>query len=98
MRSERGWWADMLRPLLGASAERLQLKPIFISSPTLVAQSAFRMYFVTGKCGATSPGAGSATGLEWWLADQGGRGISGRRRIDALHQSAERILTRQSAA
>ena len=46
---ERGWWAQLLRPFIGASAERWQLKPIFISSPTLVAQSAFRMYFVTGE-------------------------------------------------
>jgi len=46
---ERGWWADALRPLLGASAERLQLKPIFISSPTLVAAAALRMFFVTGE-------------------------------------------------
>jgi len=46
---ERGWWADLLRPLLGASAERLQLKPIFISSPTLIAAAAFRMFFVTGE-------------------------------------------------
>src|SRR5215813_11732047 len=46
---ERGWWADLLRPLLGASAERWQLKPIFISSPTLVAQAAWRMFFVTGE-------------------------------------------------
>jgi ABC-type nitrate/sulfonate/bicarbonate transport system permease component len=45
----RGWWADTLRPLLGESAERLQLKPIFISSPTLVAAAAFRMFFVTGE-------------------------------------------------
>ncbi len=34
---ERGWWAACCTPLLGASAERWQLKPIFISSPTLVA-------------------------------------------------------------
>ena len=46
---ERGWWARLLHPLLGASAERWQLKPIFISSPTLVAQAAFRMFFVTGE-------------------------------------------------
>jgi NitT/TauT family transport system permease protein len=46
---ERGWWAELLRPILGASAERFQLKPIFISSPTLVAQTAFRMFFVTGE-------------------------------------------------
>jgi ABC-type nitrate/sulfonate/bicarbonate transport system permease component len=46
---ERGWWADVLRPLLGAPAERLQLRPIFISSPTLIAAAAFRMFFVTGE-------------------------------------------------
>jgi NitT/TauT family transport system permease protein len=46
---ERGWWADALRPLIGASAERWQLRPIFISSPTLVVQSAWRMFFVTGE-------------------------------------------------
>jgi NitT/TauT family transport system permease protein len=46
---ERGWWADALRPLLGKSAERLQLERIFISSPTLVASAAFRMFFVTGE-------------------------------------------------
>jgi NitT/TauT family transport system permease protein len=45
----RGWWAEALRPLLGAAAERWQLKPIFISSPTLIAQAAFRMFFVTGE-------------------------------------------------
>ena len=46
---ERGWWADALRPLLGDSAQRLKLKPIFISSPTLIAAAAFRMFFVTGE-------------------------------------------------
>jgi ABC-type nitrate/sulfonate/bicarbonate transport system permease component len=46
---ERGWWTDLLRPLLGASAERFTLKPIFISSPTLVALAAWRMFFVTGE-------------------------------------------------
>ena len=46
---ERGWWAQALRPLIGAAAERWQLKPIFISSPTLVAQAAFRMFFVSGE-------------------------------------------------
>jgi ABC-type nitrate/sulfonate/bicarbonate transport system permease component len=46
---ERGWWASLLEPMAGASAERLRLKPIFISSPTLVLQAAFRMFFVTGE-------------------------------------------------
>jgi ABC-type nitrate/sulfonate/bicarbonate transport system permease component len=46
---ERGWWASLLEPVAGTSAERLRLKPIFISSPTLVLQAAFRMFFVTGE-------------------------------------------------
>ena len=34
----RGWWADALRPLIGAAAERWTIKPIFISSPTRIAK------------------------------------------------------------
>jgi ABC-type nitrate/sulfonate/bicarbonate transport system permease component len=45
---ERGWWAQLLHPLLGAQALRFQLKPIFISSPTRIARTAFEMFFVTG--------------------------------------------------
>jgi hypothetical protein len=45
---ERGWWAELLQPLLGPQAARFQLKPIFISSPTRVARMAFDMFFVTG--------------------------------------------------
>jgi NitT/TauT family transport system permease protein len=46
---ERGWWADLLRPLIGAAADRWAVKPIFISSPTRVATAAYRMFFVTGE-------------------------------------------------
>ncbi len=46
---QRGWWARLLQPIFGISAERLRLKPIFISSPTRVLQAAYRMYFVTGE-------------------------------------------------
>ena len=46
---ERGWWATLLSPVLGEAAERWQLKPIFISSPTLVAKAAWQMFFVTGE-------------------------------------------------
>jgi ABC-type nitrate/sulfonate/bicarbonate transport system permease component len=46
---ERAWWADLLRPLLGDSADRWAVKPIFISSPTRVATAAYRMFFVTGE-------------------------------------------------
>ena len=45
----RGWWAEALRPLLGAAAERWTIKPIFISSPTRIAQAAYRMFLVTGE-------------------------------------------------
>ncbi len=45
---ERGWWAELLQPLLGPQAMRFQLKPIFISSPTRIARMAFDMFFVTG--------------------------------------------------
>jgi NitT/TauT family transport system permease protein len=45
----RGWWAQLLHPLLGAASERWQLKPIFISSPTLVVTAAWRMFFMTGE-------------------------------------------------
>ncbi len=60
---ERGWWADLLRPLLGPSAERWQLKPIFISSPTLVARAAWNLFFVTGEIWSDL----AASGLEYLL-------------------------------
>jgi ABC-type nitrate/sulfonate/bicarbonate transport system permease component len=43
----RGWWADVLTPLLGA-AEHLRIRPIFISSPTRVVAAGYRLFFVTG--------------------------------------------------
>jgi NitT/TauT family transport system permease protein len=46
---ERGWWSDLLRPVIGAEAERWRIKPIFISSPALIVQAAYRMFFVTGE-------------------------------------------------
>ena len=45
----RGWWADLLAPLIGSSAEVLRLKPIFVSTPSAVAGAGFRLYFVTGE-------------------------------------------------
>jgi ABC-type nitrate/sulfonate/bicarbonate transport system permease component len=45
----RGWWAEALRPLIGASADRWVVKPIFISSPTRVVEAAWRMFVVTGE-------------------------------------------------
>lgn len=45
----RGWWADLLRPMIGPAAERWMVRPIFVSSPTRVAEAAYRMYFVTGE-------------------------------------------------
>jgi ABC-type nitrate/sulfonate/bicarbonate transport system permease component len=46
---ERGWWSDLLRPLLGEGADRWRIRPIFISSPTLILQAAYRMFFITGE-------------------------------------------------
>jgi NitT/TauT family transport system permease protein len=46
---ERGWWADLMRPLVGEAAERWRVKPIFISSPSRIAAAAYRMFFVTGE-------------------------------------------------
>ena len=45
----RGWWADLLSPLVGASAEALRLKPIFVSSPSAVAAAAWSLFVTTGK-------------------------------------------------
>ena len=45
----RGWWAELLQPLLGPQAARFALKPIFISSPTRIAVAAYRMFVVTGE-------------------------------------------------
>jgi NitT/TauT family transport system permease protein len=45
----RGWWAELLTPLIGPHAARLQLKPIFISSPLRIVRAAYRMFFVTGE-------------------------------------------------
>lgn len=45
----RGWWADLLTPLIGASAERWRIKPIFVSSPTVIAVSFYQTFFVTGE-------------------------------------------------
>jgi NitT/TauT family transport system permease protein len=45
----RGWWADLLSPLLGRSAEALRVKPIFVSSPSAVAAAAWSLFVVNGK-------------------------------------------------
>lgn len=45
----RGWWADLLSPLLGHAADALRLKPIFVSSPSAVAAAAWSLFCVSGK-------------------------------------------------
>ena len=45
----RGWWADLLAPLLGPTAQALRLKPIFVSSPSAVAAAAWSLFVVSGK-------------------------------------------------
>ena len=44
----RGWWADVLTPLLGRSADALRLKPIFVSSPSAVAAAAWSLFVTKG--------------------------------------------------
>jgi ABC-type nitrate/sulfonate/bicarbonate transport system permease component len=45
----RGWWAHLLRPVIGPAAEHWVVRPIFVSSPTRIAEAAYRMYFITGE-------------------------------------------------
>jgi ABC-type nitrate/sulfonate/bicarbonate transport system permease component len=45
----RGWWADLLHPLLGSGTDALRVKPIMLSSPSTIAATAWQMYFVTGE-------------------------------------------------
>ena len=65
---ERGWWADLLRPFIGTSAERWVVRPIFISSPTRVAAAAYRMFFVTGEIWADLRSSALEYGLALILA------------------------------
>lgn len=39
----RGWWSELLAPLIGSSAEALKIPTLFISSPTRIALTAFEM-------------------------------------------------------
>jgi NitT/TauT family transport system permease protein len=64
----RGWWADLLSPLLGHAADALRLKPIFVSSPSAVAAAAWSLFWVSGKIWPHL----AASGLELML----GLGIS----------------------
>ena len=45
----RGWWADLLSPLVGPAAEALRVKPIFVSSPSAVAAAAWSLFVASGK-------------------------------------------------
>ena len=45
----RGWWADLLHPILGNSADALRVRPIFLASPSTIATSAYSMLFETGE-------------------------------------------------
>jgi len=45
----RGWWADLLTPVLGPAAERWRIKPIFLSSPSAIAVAFYRVFWVTGE-------------------------------------------------
>ena len=39
----RGWWADLLTPLIGTAAEALHIKALFVSAPTRIVRAAYRM-------------------------------------------------------
>jgi ABC-type nitrate/sulfonate/bicarbonate transport system permease component len=65
---ERGWWSELLRPFVGASADRWTVKPIFISSPTRVATTAYRMFFVTGEIWPDLKASAMEYGLAMLLA------------------------------
>lgn len=45
----KGWWADLLQPMIGSAAERLRIKPIFLPSPSAIAATAYRLYVETGE-------------------------------------------------
>lgn len=45
----RGWWAELFLPVLGDGAEKLRIKRIFVSAPSLVAARAWELFFVTGE-------------------------------------------------
>jgi len=65
---ERGWWSELLRPFVGASADRWTVKPIFISSPTRVATTAYRMFLVTGEIWPDLKASAMEYGLAMLLA------------------------------
>jgi NitT/TauT family transport system permease protein len=44
----RGWWADLLSTVIGPAADALRIKPIFLSSPSTIAATAFDLYFRSG--------------------------------------------------
>ncbi len=45
----RGWWADLLSPILGSAAEKLRIRRIFISAPSLVLAQTWHLYVETGE-------------------------------------------------
>jgi ABC-type nitrate/sulfonate/bicarbonate transport system permease component len=44
-----GWWAVLLRPVIGEAASALAIRPIFISSPSGVMSASWTMFFETGE-------------------------------------------------
>jgi NitT/TauT family transport system permease protein len=45
----RGWWADLLTPLIGRAADSLRIRPIFLSAPSVILDLSWELYFVTGE-------------------------------------------------
>jgi NitT/TauT family transport system permease protein len=44
-----GWWAALLRPVLGEAASAFAIRPLFISSPSGVMSASWTMFFETGE-------------------------------------------------
>jgi NitT/TauT family transport system permease protein len=45
----RGWWADLLHPVIGSAADALKVKPIFLASPSAIVATGYQLYFVSGE-------------------------------------------------
>ena len=60
----RGWWSDLLVPFIGPAADALRIRPIFLSSPSTIATTAYDLYF---RSGTIWPDLGMS-GLEFSVA------------------------------
>jgi ABC-type nitrate/sulfonate/bicarbonate transport system permease component len=45
----RGWWSDLLHPIIGSAADALKIRPIFLASPSAIVATGYQLYFVSGE-------------------------------------------------